>query len=409
MNIFISIREALSSLSANKLRSSLTILGIVIGVGAVIAMVAIGRGATSSVTSSISSIGTNLIFVSAGSAPGSTTTVRNPKTLTLDDAKALANSTAVAAVAPIIQGRFDVTYSSQTDSTEVTGVTSGYQTVRSATLSEGTFITDAQVSGRQSVAVIGADTAKTLFSRTTNLVGQLIKINGQQFHIVGVLKAKGGSTSSSTDDIVLIPITTAQTRLMHRFTADSVDSIQVQATSADKVNDAVNQITQILSLRHGTKVGVNDFTVRTQADILSTAQSITGVLTMFLGGIAGISLLVGGIGIMNIMLVSVTERTKEIGLRKALGARRRDILLQFLTESILLGMVGGLIGVGVAWGITEVVKVIATANNSTINPQIGVDSVLLATIFSMVVGLLFGLYPANRAARLMPVEALRFE
>jgi putative ABC transport system permease protein len=409
MNLFISLREALSSLSANKLRSSLTILGIVIGVGAVIAMVAIGRGATSSVTSSIQGIGTNLIFISAGSAPGSTTTVRNPKTLTLDDAKALANSPAVAAVAPIIQGRFDITYGSQTSSTEVTGVTSGYQTVRNATLSEGTFITDAQVNGRLSVAVIGADTAKTLFSRATNLVGQVIRINGQQFHIVGVLKAKGGSSSSSTDDIVLIPITTAQTRLMHRFTSGSVDTIQVQATSANSVNDAVNQVTQILSLRHGTKVGVNDFTVRTQADILSTAQSITGVLTMFLGGIAGISLLVGGIGIMNIMLVSVTERTKEIGLRKALGARRRDILLQFLTESILLGLVGGLLGVLLAWGITSAVEVIAAANSSAITAQIGVDSVLLATIFSMAVGLAFGLYPANRAARLMPVEALRFE
>ena len=411
MNAILSIREALNSLVANKLRSSLTILGIVIGVAAVIAMLAIGRGAQTSVTSSIEGIGTNLISISSGPGAGTPMAdMRNFKQLTLADAEALTNSAAAPAalaVAPIISGSFTVTYSNTSTTTTVTGVTAAYQSVRNATLSEGTFITDAQNSSRSLVAVIGSDTAKTLFSRTTNLVGEVIRISGQQFHIVGVLKSKGGASSS--DDVVLIPITTAQTRLMHRMTSNAVDSIQVKATSADTVTQAVAQVTQILSIRHGTKVGEEDFNVRTQAEILSTAQSITGVLTIFLGGIAGISLVVGGIGIMNIMLVSVTERTKEIGLRKALGARQRDILVQFLTESVLLGLVGGLIGVAMAWGITSAVQAIAAASSSTINPEIGLDSILLATIFSMAVGLVFGLYPANRAAKLQPVDALRFE
>jgi len=413
MKIILSIREALNSLTASKLRSSLTILGIVIGVGAVIAMLAIGRGATSSVTSSINSIGTNLIFISSGSPSGSTTKVTNPKQLTLDDAEALANTLAapaISTVAPIVTSRAQITYGSESTDVSVLGITAAYATVTSESVTEGTFITDAQNTGKMTVAVIGPDTAKTLFGASTGVVGKVIHINGQSFHVVGVLKAKGGSTSSSQDTSVLIPITTAQARLMHFGEAkNAVDSIEVQAASSDKVTEAVDQITNILNIRHGTAVGVNDFTVRTQADILSTATSITGVLTLFLGGIAGISLLVGGIGIMNIMLVSVTERTREIGLRKALGARRSDILVQFLTESILLGLVGGLIGVLLAWGITSAVQVIAAASSTTLNPQIGLDSVLLATLFSMAVGLVFGLYPANRAASLQPVEALRFE
>jgi putative ABC transport system permease protein len=412
MNITLSMREAFSSLTANKLRSSLTILGIVIGVGAVIAMLAIGRGAQSSVTSSIEGIGTNLIFVTSGAAPSKTSTqVRNVEALTLADATALsaAAGSLVSGVAPIMTTQSEVTYSSQTTTTSIYGVTPAYQKVRNADLTEGAFITDTQNSGRLSVAVIGADTASTLFGRTTNLVGQVIRIQGQPFHIIGVLKSKGGSSTTSSDDVVLIPITTAQARLMHRFTRNSVDSIQIQASSAETVDKAVALVTKILAQRHGTTNGTNDFTIRTQAEILSTAQSITGILTIFLGGIAGISLLVGGIGIMNIMLVSVTERTKEIGLRKALGARKRDILLQFLTESILLGFVGGLVGVLLAWGLTAIVQAIAAASSTSITPEIGIDSILLATLFSMAVGLIFGLYPANRAAGLQPVEALRFE
>jgi len=414
MTIFLSVREAIHSLAANKLRSGLTILGIVIGVGAVISLMAIGRGATSSVTNSIEGIGTNLLFVQAGSGPGTSfTRVRNFKSLTMADAEALANplaAPAVKAVAPILSSRFTVTYGSQTTDTTVTGVTAAYQTVRNLELSEGSFISAENNSGRSLVAVIGSETADTLFGTTTNLVGQVIRISGQQYHIIGVLKSKGGTSSTSEDAIVLIPLTTAQTRLIRRMSSNSVDSIYVEATSAETVNDAVAQVTSIMAIRHNIKAGgTNDFNVRTQAEMLSTATSITGVLTIFLGGIAGISLVVGGIGIMNIMLVSVTERTKEIGLRKAIGARRRDILAQFLAESILLGLAGGIIGILAAWGITEIVRLIAEANASTINPQIGMDTILLATLFSMGVGLIFGLYPANRAATLQPVEALRFE
>ncbi len=412
MNIALSIREALASLISNKLRSSLTILGIVIGVGAVIAMLAIGRGATSSVTSSIEGIGTNLIFVSSGAAPSKTASqLRNMQPLTLADATALATAAGelVNGVAPIMSTPSDVSYSSSTTSTTVYGVTPAYQKVRNAELTEGSFITDAQNTGRLSVAVIGPDTALTLFGRTTDIVGEIIRIQGQAFHIIGVLESKGGSSSSSSDDLVLIPLATAQARLMHRFTKNSVDSIQIQAATASDVETVVSLVTTTLAQRHGTTNGTNDFTVRTQAEILSTAQSITGILTIFLGGIAGISLLVGGIGIMNIMLVSVTERTKEIGLRKALGARKRDVLLQFLTESILLGLVGGVVGVMLAWGLTSLVQMIAAASSTTINPEIGLDAILLATLFSMAVGLIFGLYPANRAASLQPVEALRFE
>ncbi|HEX2978900.1 MAG TPA: FtsX-like permease family protein, partial [Anaerolineaceae bacterium] len=208
---------------------------------------------------------------------------------------------------------------------------------------------------------------------------------------------------------ILVPLTTAQSGLFHRSVRDSVDSIQAQAVDSASVNTATEEISQILRTRHRTEVGVDDFTLLTQSSVLSIAQSITGVLTLFLGGIAAISLLVGGIGIMNIMLVSVTERTREIGLRKAIGARKRDILIQFLTESILLSLLGGVIGILLAWGITTVIAMIASASGTPIEPSITLDAILLATLFSMAVGLLFGLYPANRAASLQPVEALRYE
>jgi putative ABC transport system permease protein len=259
------------------------------------------------------------------------------------------------------------------------------------------------------VAVLGPDTAKNLFGRSDNVTGETIRIRGQVFRVIGVLKSKGGGGFGSQDDRVLIPLTTGQTRLFNRRTGGQVDQILTQAVSSEKVNEAGDEITSILELRHKTPVGVIDFTILKQQDILNTAASITGVFTIFLGGIAGISLLVGGIGIMNIMLVSVSERTREIGLRKALGARRRDILLQFLLESATLSLVGGAFGILLAEGISRLISWFATRSGNPFSPIIGIDAILLATIFSAFIGLFFGIYPANRAAGLEPVEALRSE
>ena len=401
--------EALESLSGNKLRSGLTVLGIVIGVAAVIAMLAVGQGAQASITGSISGIGTNLLFVFRGD-PGDN--VRNPKPLTLGDADALRDQFAapsIEAVAPALQGNGVVTFAGEQTSPQLFGVTPEYFQVRNMKLAEGEFITEEHMLGRASVVLIGSEVANTLFGHADGVTGETIRIEGQPFRVIGVLETKGGGAFGSEDNQVLVPFTTAQSRLIRRSTSDRVDIIFVQAVSGDVVKQASDEIAIILRNRHRTPVGADDFTVFTQQDLLSTFQSITGILTIFLGGIAGISLLVGGIGIMNIMLVSVTERTREIGLRKALGARRRDILIQFLTESSLLSLIGGIIGIILGWLISFIVGQIAAANDTAFTPIVGMNAVLLATIFSAAVGLFFGIYPANRAASLEPVEALRYE
>jgi putative ABC transport system permease protein len=408
MNLGQAIIEALESLNSNRLRSTLTILGIVIGVGAVIAMLAVGAGAQSTITGSISGIGSNLLFVYKGNSINS---VLNAKSITTQDATALLDQTQapdVLAVAPMVSGSLQVTGNGEQTSTSIDGVTPDYETVRNATLSEGTFITEDNLLGQASVAIIGTDVAKKLFNRIDGLVGENIRINGQPFKVIGVLESKGGSSFGSQDNVVLVPITTAQQRLLHR-NSENVDMLMVQATSSSTVSQASDEVANILRIRHRTKAGKDDFTIFSQQDIAATAQTITGVLTIFLGGIAGISLLVGGIGIMNIMLVSVTERTREIGLRKALGARKKDILTQFLTESSLLSLMGGVVGIGLGWLIGFIVGKIAAASGTPFTPVVGLNAILLATIFSTAVGLFFGIYPANRAANLEPVEALRYE
>jgi putative ABC transport system permease protein len=410
------LRETFTSLSANKLRSGLTILGIVIGVAAVIAMLSIGQGAQKTISDSINSIGTNIIYLSAGSRArfmgGNFNTVRNIKMLTTSDTQALLDplqAPSVNAVAPFIQGG-DITASAngQTTTTTVFGVTTSYFPIRNEQVSEGAFFNDQQVNTHARVAVIGADLATSLYGQTSNLTGQEVRLNGQTFTIIGLLKSKGGSSFGSSDNQVIIPLTTARDRVINR-TGKTVDGIYIQATNAESVSGASSQVSAIMRLRHHVAEGKEDFTVFSQQDLLTTANSITGIMTTFLGGIAAISLLVGGIGIMNIMLVSVVERTREIGLRKALGARNRDILTQFLAESSFLSLMGGLIGILLGWLISLIIGQIASASGNALNPSVSLNAVLLATLFSIAVGLFFGIYPARRAARLEPVEALRYE
>jgi putative ABC transport system permease protein len=332
--------------------------------------------------------------------------------LTTGDADALRDSYAapsVAAVAPALQGDTTVSFNGEQSSPQLFGVTPEYFQVRNLHVAEGEQITEEHILGRASVALLGPEVATKLFGHSDGVTGETIRVDGQPFRIIGVLESKGGGAFGSEDNQVLVPFSTAQARLIHRSTSDRVDIIFVQAASGDQVKQATDEISQILRQRHRTPVGADDFTVFSQQDLLTTFQSITGILTIFLGGIAGISLLVGGIGIMNIMLVSVTERTREIGLRKALGARRRDILIQFLTESSLLSLIGGLIGILLGWLISVFVGRIAAASGTAFTPIVGFDAVALATLFSAAVGLFFGIYPANRAAGLEPVEALRYE
>lgn len=408
MTYWNSLLGALESLIANKLRSALTVLGIVIGVGAVIAMLSIGRGAQNSITGSIEGIGTNLLFVVRGGVDEP----RNSKWLTIDDAEALQDSfqaPSVIGVAPILEQGVDVTAQGESTSTQIVAVTPNYETVRNATIAEGEFINETHLLSRSAVVILGPTVGDNLFGRHEGLVGESVRINGQPFRVIGVLEEKGGSGFTDEDDRVIVPLTTGQSRLFQRLNSNSVDMILVQAADADSVPQASQEVSEILRARHRTAIGADDFTVYNQQDFLDTAANITGVLTIFLGGIAAISLLVGGIGIMNIMLVSVIERTREIGLRKALGARKRDILIQFLAESSLLSLAGGILGIVLGWLISVAVGAIAAASNADINPVVGLDSVLLATLFSMGVGLFFGIYPANRAANLQPVEALRHE
>jgi putative ABC transport system permease protein len=419
MNFSQDLLEAIESLNGNKLRSGLTVLGIVIGVAAVIAMLAVGNGAQASITGSISSIGTNLLFVFSGSPDrgpggpgGGQSSGNNVRPLTLADAEAITDRFAapsVDSVAPALQGNGTVAFAGENSTTTITGVTPAYYTVRNLEIAEGEFLNEEHMLGRMSVAVLGPETADSLFGHHDGVVGETIRIEGQPFRVIGVLVAKGGGAFGSEDNNVYIPFTTAQARLIKRDTRDQVDIIFAQATTAEAVPLAVDEISAIIRQRHRTAIGADDFTVFTQQDFLSTFATITGVLTIFLGGIAGISLLVGGIGIMNIMLVSVSERTREIGLRKALGARKRDILMQFLTESSLLSLIGGIIGIIFGWLIAFIVGKVAAATGTSFTPIVGSDAIILSTSFSAAIGLFFGIYPASRAANLEPVEALRHE
>jgi putative ABC transport system permease protein len=409
MNILENIRVALRALAANKLRSMLTMLGIIIGVGAVVALMAIGNGATASITSEVQGIGANLITVMAGRFERGGGPQAAPAPLYYSDYERLARSLEdVDYVVPVFQASATVTRDTETINVNVTATTPGYVPTRSYELAVGRALRDGDGSTTARVAVLGSQTATDLFG-PLNPLGRTIKIGGLPFEVVGVLKSKGSSGFSNEDETVLVPLETGYDKLFGASAMSGgkrvISAVFISAASPDVVNDVMADATRHLRQSHRLRPSEEaDFTVLSQSQFLTALATITTTLTVFLGAIAGISLLVGGIGIMNIMLVSVTERTREIGLRKAVGARQGVILFQFLIETLVLSLVGGLLGVGLGWSIAAGVR---AAN--LIQAQVTPDSVALAFFFSAAVGLFFGLYPAYRASRLRPIEALRYE
>jgi len=414
MKVVESIRVALRALTANKLRSALTMLGIVIGVAAVITLMAAGEGVQTYVTERFQGIGSNLLFIIPGTfeeAAGPQRTQRAPRPLTMADVEALSDPFLlpdVARVAPELDHSATVVAQGRQSVTQVQGVIPAFMQVRNWFPLVGEFISPQDLEARSRVAVLGQTVAENIFPDNPYPIGETVRINGVPFQVIGVMEEKGG-TFSDQDDTIFVPLTTAQARLFSARTASGehrVSFILAEAVGEDRMDVAAEQICAALREQHDIAfTDDDDFTVLSQSDLIQTFGEITRVLTIFLGAIAGISLLVGGIGIMNIMLVSVTERTREIGLRKAVGARRQDILWQFLMEAVTLGMMGGVIGILI--GATGAQAVSALINE--FRSVITVEAVLLATTVSAVVGLASGLYPAWRASRLNPIEALRYE
>lgn len=405
MRINDTLAEAYSALSSNKVRTGLTMLGIIIGISSVITLVGVGQGATSSVTESISSLGSNLLVVSPGStsSSGVRSAAGNATTLTEKDAEAIkSEATEIANLASVLSGRYQVTYKSNNTNTQAIGTEPSYTEIRSIAIESGTFITDQQVKNSSKVAVLGPTVRDDLFGEDVDPVGKVIKINKIQFKVIGVTKTKGGTGASNSDDAIYIPLATAQTFLAGK---SSISGINIQAKDAESVDAAQTEITEILLARHGiSDESSADFTVTNQADIVSSLSTVTSTLTILLGAIAGISLLVGGIGIMNMMLTTVTERTREIGLRKAVGAKNKDITFQFLTESIVLTFAGGAIGIVLGWLLAWLVTYF-----NIVTATVTAQSVILAFTVSALVGIVFGYYPAKKAALLKPIDALKYE
>ena len=404
------ILTALRGLMANKLRSALTILGIVIGVAAVVALMAIGNGATSSITSRITSNGSNLLNIQAGRSQRPSPGVQvAPTYLFYTDYLALSKTlTDVAGIAPAYQSRYTVIYSTQSSQISVTGITEDYLKVHSYEIAAGRGLNANDRSKQNRVAIIGATTATDLFSNASP-IGQKVKINGVSFTVVGTLVSKGSSGFTNEDDVVFIPLETGYSQLFGSNAVQNgkniLSAIAVSASSSETVNAVSGQITFVMRHQHHLKAAdADDFRILNQAALLSTLSGITATLTTFLGAVAALSLLVGGIGIMNITLVSVSERTREIGLRKAVGARKDHILFQFLVETVTLSMLGGIVGILLGMAIAWVVTALGL-----ITAEVSISSILLSFFFSMAIGLFFGIYPAYRAANLHPMEALRSE
>lgn len=400
--------ETYAALSANKTRSSLTILGIVIGIGSVIALVSIGQGAQSSISSSIQSLGSNLLIVTPGAQRGAggfgvSAGRGGARTLTADDAESISALDGVAALASEISGRYQVTAKGTNTNTTVNGVTASYAGIRNVAVLEGDFISDTQNQSYAKVAVLGPTTRDDLFGAdAADVIGQTIRIKGIEFKVIGITVAKGGTGFSNADDIIYIPMTSAG-----RYLAGNqyLTTIDIQATDASAMTTIQADITTLLLARHKiADPAAADFSVINQADILSSASSITTTLTYLLGAIAGISLLVGGIGIMNMMLTTVTERTKEIGLRKAIGAKNADISFQFLAEAVALTVIGGVLGIALGASISYVVNA-----TGLVTTTVSWSAVALAFGVSAVIGIAFGYYPARKASQMNPIEALRYE
>ncbi|BBO00086.1 ABC transporter permease [Sporolactobacillus terrae] len=387
MNVFTSIKMAVRNIQGNKLRSFLTMLGIIIGVGSVIALLAIGQGSSKSVADSVNSLGTNLITVN----------ITNTDThFTMDQLKQVKQATGVKHVAPVLSGRNTFQKGSTSTTASVTGTTSSYLSIRQMTVKEGRFISTLDEKFRQKVVVLGSDLATTLFENQSP-IDKYVRIDGANYLVVGVLNSKGGSMGTSSDDAAFLPYSTAQRLQQTRY----ITQFYAQAENQQSVNLAMAAISRVMSETYSDS---DDYSVVNQQDVMEAMRAVTDSMTMLLTGIAGISLLVGGIGIMNIMLVSVTERTREIGIRKAIGAKRRDIMLQFLIESAVLSMLGGLCGATIGVLTAKVYELTAGA---TI--VFSLPIMTAAFLFSAIVGIIFGVFPAYKASKLKPIDALRTE
>ena len=405
MNVSESFMSAIVSLRANLMRSLLTMLGVIIGVGAVITTVALGEGAQVSVKENLQKLGTNLLFVRPGSQKSGGVVISTGSSITLTEEDAIAikeKAKYVELLSPESRRGVQAKFGNKNWNTTVVGVYPEYETVRNATLSAGRFFNQTDNKTMNAVCVIGSTVAQNLFERGANPIGQTIRINNIGFQVIGVLEEKGSSGWQNPDDQILAPLNTVQKRLAG---ASWISGITIKVVSEDKMNDALVEVEQILRKQHRLRSDQdNDFTIRNQSDLVSAFSETSKILAFLLTSVAIVSLIVAGIGIMNIMLVTVTERTREIGIRKAIGAKKRDILLQFLIESTVLALLGGLIGILLGIGISELLGSV-----STFRTVISLEPIVVSFLFSGLVGIFFGLYPAQKAASSNAIEALRYE